>query len=105
MYAIIRDRGRQYRVEPGQEFVVDYRDSSAGSEVKFDEVLAYNSGSATQIGQPTLAGASVTAEVVGVCQGPKLTVQKLRRRKNSRRKTGHRQLHTRVKVTGIVVAE
>ncbi|NIL95911.1 MAG: 50S ribosomal protein L21, partial [Planctomycetales bacterium] len=55
-----------------------------------------------QIGSPTLAGASVTAEVLGFSRGPKLVVQKIRRRKNSRRKTGHRQLYTTVRINKIV---
>jgi large subunit ribosomal protein L21 len=104
MYAIIVDGGRQYKVQEGQEFNLDYRDASAGTELKFDQVLAYGDDSGTKIGAPTLAGASVVAEVLGVAQGPKLVVQKLRRRKNSRRKTGHRQLHTKVRVSKIVVA-
>ena len=103
MYAIIVDGGRQYKVQEGQEFELDYRDASAGDELRFEQVLAYNDGAATKIGQPTLAGASVVAQVVGVSQGPKLVVQKMRRRKNSRRRTGHRQLYTKVRVSKIVV--
>jgi len=104
MYAIIVDGGRQYKVQEGQEFELDYRDASAGDEVRFEQVLAYGDDAGTKIGQPTLAGASVVAEVVGVCQGPKLVVQKMRRRKNSRRRTGHRQLYTKIRVNKIVVA-
>ena len=104
MYAIIVDGGRQYKVQEGQELELDYRDASPGAELRFEQVLAASDDSGTKIGQPTLSGASVVAEVVGVCQGPKLVVQKLRRRKNSRRKTGHRQLYTKVRVNKIVVA-
>lgn len=104
MYAIIVDGGRQFKVEEGQEFKLDYRDVKAGDELKFDQVLAYSDGTSTKIGQPTVAGVSVVAEVVGASQGPKLVVQKHRRRKNSRRKTGHRQLHTTVRVSKIVGA-
>ena len=57
-----------------------------------------------QLGQPTLDGAKVTAEVLGVEQGDKLTVQKLRRRKTFRRRTGHRQLFTRVRIDKIAIA-
>ncbi|MBI2827135.1 MAG: 50S ribosomal protein L21 [Planctomycetia bacterium] len=102
MYAIIVDGGRQYKVEEGQELELDYRDASAGDKVTFEQVLAYSDDSGTRIGRPALAGASVQAEVVGVKQGPKLVVQKLRRRKNSRRKTGHRQLYTKVRIDKIV---
>lgn len=101
MYAIIDDRGRQFKVEEGQELEIDYRDASAGDKVTFDRVLLIGDGQATQLGAPAVAGASVTAEVLGVEQGPKLTVQKARRRKNSRRRTGHRQLNTRVRIEKI----
>ncbi len=101
MYAIIDAGGRQVRVEEGQEFEVDYRDLPAGSEIKFDRVLAVRGDDGLKIGRPTLESASVTAQVLGVIQGPKLTVQKMRRRKNFRRRTGHRELFTRVKITKI----
>ncbi len=101
MYAIIEDGGRQFRVEEGQEVEIDYRELSAGDEVKFDKVLAFRDDDGLKVGQPVLEAATVTAEVLGVAQGPKLVVQKLRRRKNSRRKTGHRQMYTQVKVSKI----
>ena len=101
MYAIIEDGGRQYKVEEGQELKVDYREVSAGDELKFDKVLAYRDDDALQVGRPTLESASVTAEVLAVSQGPKIVVQKIRRRKNSRRKTGHRQLFTSVRINKI----
>lgn len=98
MYAIIAEDGRQIRVEEGQELDIDLRDVSVGDEVKFDRVLACRDGDEFKVGQPALAGASVTAEVLAVVQGPKVTIQKARRRKNYRRKTGHRQLYTRVRI-------
>ena len=101
MYAIIEDGGRQYKVEEGQEVEIDYRELAAGDEVKFDKVLAFRDDEGLKVGQPVLDSATVTAEVLGVAQGPKLVVQKLRRRKNSRRKTGHRQMYTQVKVSKI----
>ncbi|MBL9123138.1 MAG: 50S ribosomal protein L21 [Planctomycetaceae bacterium] len=101
MYAIIKDGGRQYKVAEGQEFEVDYRSAPAGSEVQFDTVLAISQGESLRCGQPTLSGAKVSAEVLAVTQGPKLTVQKFRRRKNMRRKNGHRQMFTKVRVTKI----
>lgn len=103
MYAIISDGGRQYKVEEGQTLHLDFRSVSAGSELKFDKVLAYNDGSSTKLGGPLLGGAMVTASVVGLAQGPKLVVQRFRRRKNSRRHNGHRQLHTTVKIEKISV--
>jgi large subunit ribosomal protein L21 len=101
MYAIIIDGGRQYKVTEGQELVIDYRDASSGDAVQFDKVLAYSNGSQLALGQPTLGGATVTAKILGVLQGPKLTVQKFRRRKTYRRRTGHRQLYTKVQIEKI----
>ncbi len=101
MYAIIRDGNRQHKVETGQELQLDYREASAGDKLTLSEVLAVSDGGKLKLGQPLVAGASVTAEVVGTEQGPKLVIQKLRRRKNSRRKTGFRALHTRVRISDI----
>ncbi|MHC4398243.1 MAG: 50S ribosomal protein L21 [Planctomycetota bacterium] len=105
MYAIIEDGGRQIKVRQGQEIEIDYRDVASGDEVTFDRVLAYRDDEGFQVGQPTLEAAKVTAEVLGAAQGPKLVIQKLRRRKTYRRKTGHRQLYTRVKVRRIEVGD
>ncbi len=80
---------------------IDYREAAAGDEVKFDRVLAVRSDDGFKVGQPTVEGASVTAQIVGVVQGEKLVVQKFRRRKTYRRKTGHRQLYTQVKISKI----
>lgn len=104
MYAIIETGGRQVRVEQGQELEVDYRDLPPGQEIQFDRVFAFRGDDGLRVGRPTLESASVTAQVIGVTQGPKLVVQKMRRRKNFRRKTGHRELYTRVKITKIDVA-
>ena len=103
MYAIISDGGRQYKVVEGQELTVDYRDVPTGEAFKFDQVVAVSDGSKLQLGQPTLGGAVVTAKVLGVAQGPKLIVQKFRRRKTMRRRNGHRQLFTQVKIDKIQV--
>lgn len=103
MYAIFEDGGRQYKVEEGQELDLDYRDVSRENELTFDRVLAYRDDEGLRVGRPTLETAAVTAEVLAVSQGPKLVVQKFRRRKNSRTRTGHRQLHTRVKITKIAI--
>jgi large subunit ribosomal protein L21 len=103
MYAIISEGGRQFKVEEGQELDVDYREIGVGDQIKFDRVLAYSDNDTLKVGQPVLEGASVTAEVLSVVQGPKLIVQKARRRKTYRRKTGHRQMYTRVKIDKITV--
>ena len=98
MYAIISDGKRQYKVEEGQEIVIDYRDVPAGEKIEFDEVLAVGGAGDTKLGLPLVKGASVTMEVLGPEKGEKLVVQKLRRRKNMRRKTGCRQVFTRVRI-------
>ncbi|MCA9101633.1 MAG: 50S ribosomal protein L21 [Pirellulales bacterium] len=104
MYAIVQEGGRQLKVSEGQELLIDYRTATSGEKLQFDRVLAYNDGQTLQIGKPTLDKATVEAEVLGVKLGPKLVVQKFRRRKNSRRRTGHRQMHTLVKINKISVA-
>ncbi len=101
MYAIIQDGAHQFQVEPGQELDIDYRDLSAGDEVKFERVLAYRDDAGLKIGRPTLESATVTAKVVSAVRGPKLVVQKFRRRKNERRRTGHRQIFTRIVIDTI----
>ena len=68
----------------------------------FDKVLCIGGEDSVQLGKPTVDGATVKAEVVGFSRGPKLRIQKIRRRKNSRRRTGHRQLYTTVKINEIV---
>jgi large subunit ribosomal protein L21 len=103
MYAIISDGNRQYRVEEGQELVIHYRDVPAGEKIQFDEVLAVGGGGDTKLGLPLVKGASVAAEVIGPEKGEKLVIQKMRRRKNFRRKTGERHIFTRVRVGKISV--
>ncbi|HEX4130420.1 MAG TPA: 50S ribosomal protein L21 [Pirellulales bacterium] len=99
MYAIILDGRRQLKVEPGQELVIDCREKlNVGDSLTFDRVLAVSGDDGMKLGDPGLSGASVTAEVLGLVQGPKMHVQHFRRRKNSRRKTGHRQVSTRVRI-------
>jgi len=102
MYAIVSEGGRQYKVEEGQIINLDYRDLAAGDTLTLDQVLLIGGSDASlQLGKPLVAGASVTAEVVGVKQGDKIYIQKMRRRKNHRRRTGHRQMYTQVKINQI----
>ena len=105
MFAIIEDGSRQYRVSPGDTLTVDYRDSvSEGDALSFDKVLLANGGGASVVGRPSIDGAQVAAEVVTAeYKGPKLEIQKFRRRKNSRRHTGHRQRHTVVRITDVTI--
>ena len=101
MYAIIKDSGKQFKVEEGQELEIDFRDAEPGSKIEFDTVLAVSGDDGLKLGTPSLEGASVMAEVVETTKGPKITVVKFRRRKNSKRKTGHRQKYTTVKIEKI----
>ena len=101
MYAIISDSGRQYKVEEGQELDVDFRQVETDDELTFDRVLAVSDEDGLKLGKPIVDGASVTAKVLGPERGEKIYVQKLRRRKNSRRRTGHRQWYTKVQIVKI----
>ena len=103
MYAIISDGNRQYRVEEGQELVINYRAVPAGEKISFDQVLAVGGDGDTKLGLPLVKGASVAAEVLGPEKGEKIVIQKLRRRKNFRKKTGERHIYTRVRVGKISV--
>jgi large subunit ribosomal protein L21 len=100
-YAVFADGGRQYTVQPGQELTIDFRHLPAGDPVVFDRVLAISRSGALTLGTPTVKGASVKAEVLGTLQGEKIFVQKFARRKNYRRRTGHRSISTRVRIVEI----
>jgi large subunit ribosomal protein L21 len=100
MYAVIRTGGKQYRVSEGQTLRVEKLPGSAGDKVTFGEVLLVG-GDTPKIGQPLVKGASVSAEIKAQDRGPKIVIFKFRRRKNYRRKTGHRQPYTELKITGI----
>ena len=101
MYAIIVDGGRQYRVEPGMEVDVDFRDVPQGETLTFEKVLAVSGDAGLKLGSPTVSGATVTASVLGPSMDKKIYIQKFRRRKNSKRRTGHRQINTRVRIEKI----
>jgi large subunit ribosomal protein L21 len=100
-YCSVSDGGRQYRVSEGQELEVDFRPIDAGSELVFDKVLAVSKEGKLHLGAPMIEGAVVKAEVIGLSQGQKIYVQNFRRRKNYRRKTGHRSVSTRVRISEI----
>lgn len=102
MEAIIRTSGRQFRVREGTTIEVDYQELEPGSRIEFDEVLYLaRDGGDPAIGKPTVAGAKVIGKVLGESRGPKLIVAYLRRRKNSRKRVGHRQFFTRVAIEAI----
>lgn len=102
MYAIIVDGGRQYRVEAGQTLDIDFRESSQiGDQIEFGQVLAIGGDEGLKLGSPAISGATVVAKVLGDIQGEKLYIQKFRRRKNSKRRFGHRQMYTRIEIDAI----
>ncbi len=101
MYAIITDRNQQITVRVGDEVVCDLMDAAPGSEIVFDNVLLLGKDGSVQVGKPLVAGAKVKAEVVGPHKGKKLVIFRFKRRKNMRRKTGHRQKYTKIRITGI----
>jgi large subunit ribosomal protein L21 len=104
MYAVIKTGGKQYRVAAEDVLTIERLEGDAGSKIEFSNVLLVGSGDGIKIGAPTVDGAKVVAEVVEQARGPKLIAFKKRRRKNSRRKRGHRQDLTKVRITEIVGA-
>jgi len=98
--AVIRTGGKQYRVSEGDTIQVEKLAGEAGGKVEFAEVL-HLGGDNPKIGKPTVANAKVTGEIVEQGVGEKITTFKFRRRKKYRRKSGHRQQLTAVKITGI----
>ena len=101
MYAILADGGRQYKVEEGQTLEIDFRDVKEGDTLTFDRVLAVSGEGGFKLGKPTVDGASVSAKVLGETKGDKIYIQKFRRRKNSKRRTGHRQKYVKVQIASI----
>jgi large subunit ribosomal protein L21 len=101
MYAIFRAAGKQFRAEKGKTVRLPLMSAEAGSKVTFDEVLLSSDGQTINAGTPLVKGAKVMAEVVGEGKEPKIYVFKFKRRKNYRRKTGHRQGYTDVRITDV----
>lgn len=102
MQAVIRDGGHQYRVAEGDTLDIELRRAEAGSTLEFGDVLVLSdTAGAPRIGTPTIAGAKVVAKVVGETPGEKVIVAQFRRRKNSRRRVGHRQSFLRVTIESI----
>ena len=102
MYAVFEDGSRQYRVSEGDVVRVDYRDADIGSRIEFPRVLLFQDQGGLQIGRPLVEGVRVLGEVV---EQPsiKLYIQHFRRRKNSRRLSGHRQHYVTVRVRNILL--
>jgi large subunit ribosomal protein L21 len=104
MYAVIKTGGKQYRVAANDTLEIERLSAEAGSRIEFTEVLMVGEGDSVKVGKPLVAGAKVLAELVEQTRGPKLIAFKKRRRKNSRRKKGHRQDLSMVRITDIIGA-
>jgi large subunit ribosomal protein L21 len=102
-YAIFRAGGQQLRAELGRTVRIPLMDVEPGADVTFDEVLLSSDGEKVVAGQPTVSGAKVSGQVLGHGQEDKIYVFRFKRRKNYRKKTGHRQKFTEVMITGVTV--
>lgn len=105
MYAIIRTGDKQFRAEPGSTILIPLLDAEVGSTVTFDEVLLASTDDGVQVGAPMIAKATVTGEVLEHGKGPKIIIFKWKRRKNYRKKQGHRQGYTAVRIADIKVGK
>jgi large subunit ribosomal protein L21 len=104
MFAVIKTGGKQYKIAAENKITVMSLEGEAGAKVTFAEVLALFDGEASQVGTPFVAGASVVGEIVEQTRGPKVFAFKKRRRKNSKRKRGHKQDLTVVRIVEILTA-
>ncbi|MBQ1337139.1 MAG: 50S ribosomal protein L21 [Thermoguttaceae bacterium] len=106
MYAIVKDGGHQYKCEVGRKMYLELRDVEDGAKIELTDVLLLVKGEEgkeeTIIGQPTVEGAKVVCEVMTKRKGPKVVIRWFRRRKNSRKKNGHRQTYIMVEVKEII---
>ncbi len=103
MYAVFRTGGKQFRAEPGNTLRIPSLSAEPGESVTFEEILLTSDGEAVQVGTPMVEGAKVKAEVLGHGRDRKIIVFKRKRRKNYRRKQGHRQGFTEIRVDEILV--
>ncbi len=101
MYAVIVTGGKQYKVSEGDTLFVEKLDAEEGENVTFDEVLVVGDGENVNVGAPTVAGAAVEAKVVKNGKAKKIYVFKMKRKKNERKKNGHRQPYSKVEIVKI----
>jgi large subunit ribosomal protein L21 len=101
MYAIIEDSGTQFKVTSGDRIRIDRQLAEGEKTVTFDRVLLVAGEGSPKLGSPLVAGATVAAEVLGLVHGPKIDIQKYKRRKGYHRKIGHRQAYTEVRIKSI----
>ncbi len=101
MYAIIETGGKQYKVSEGDVVFIEKLEVEEGAEVTFDKVLMVGEGDAAKVGTPVVEGATVTAKAMKNGKAKKVIVFKMKRKKNERKKKGHRQPYTKVEITAI----
>ena len=104
MYAVIATGGKQYKVSEGETFRIERIPGEIGAPVSFDRVLMFSDGKTVEVGQPTLADVAVTGHIVEQGKAKKIIVFKHKRRKRYRRKRGHRQQYTALRIDTIKVA-
>ena len=101
MFAVIKTGGKQYKVASGDVLKVEKLPGEAGAAIQFDEVLMVSDGGKSTVGTPLVKGATVAAEVIAQDRLDKVIIFKKKRRQNYRRKNGHRQQVTVLRITGI----
>jgi large subunit ribosomal protein L21 len=101
MYAVVKTGGKQVRVSPGQAVRVEKLGGDVGEAISFDEVLLVGGDGETKVGQPLVAGATVSGKITAQGRADKITIFKMKRRKTYRKKQGHRQSYTEVTVESI----
>jgi large subunit ribosomal protein L21 len=103
VYAVLKSGARQYRAEVGETILVDLLPAEVGQQLEMDKVLLIADGERVEVGRPTVEGAKVLATVVAQEKGPKIRIFKYHPRKRYRRRAGHRQRYTRLRVDKIVM--
>jgi large subunit ribosomal protein L21 len=101
VYAVVRLAGKQFMVQPNELLDVPLLDLEPGTVISVDEVLAYSDGKDVRVGKPLVEGVKVVGEVIAHARSPKIQLYKMRRRKNYRKKQGHKQRYTRLRITEI----
>ena len=104
MYAVIVTGGKQYRVKPEQIIDIESLNGEIGKKIEFSKVLAIGEGKEIRVGSPIVEGAKVEGEIIDNFRGKKLVAFKMKKRKGYRRKVGHRQNLTKIKISSIEVA-
>ncbi|HZK01669.1 MAG TPA: 50S ribosomal protein L21 [Anaerovoracaceae bacterium] len=103
MYAVVKTGGKQYKVSEGDIISVEKLPVSEGEKVVLDKVLLYSDGNELKVGNPYIDGMKVEADVIGGGKGPKIVVFKFKAKKNYRKKQGHRQPYTMLKISSIAI--